>query len=189
MFVSIPQSGLQAFRPGINTPHSGRLLPFQSLNRAYKRSDAISWDPVHLPPGGFNPSIGLTSVPTGRWQPCRVWQKPFQSLNRAYKRSDGQGLRGLLACWSRFNPSIGLTSVPTMCAPSFLAYAPCFNPSIGLTSVPTAPLRFVAFVAICFNPSIGLTSVPTAPRRLPPQLLDLFQSLNRAYKRSDEVLL
>ncbi len=36
-----------------------------------------------------------------------------------------------------------------------------------------------------FNPSIGLTSVPTTDLELAVNRPDVFQSLNRAYKRSD----
>ncbi len=86
--VSIPQSGLQAFRP-IDIYGTWQMNEsFQSLNRAYKRSDgalvhrkSASWR-VSIPQSGlqafrqrmlhdrqwqrscFNPSIGLTSVPT-----------------------------------------------------------------------------------------------------------------------------
>ena len=36
---------------------------FQSLDRAYKRSDVrLAMSPLRI--NGFNPSIGLTSVPT-----------------------------------------------------------------------------------------------------------------------------
>ncbi len=61
-----------------------------------------------------------------------------------------------------------------------------FNPSIGLTSVPTtSPYRNTSR-SISFNPSIGLTSVPTEIRDEVDELHDeVFQSLNRAYKRSD----
>ena len=60
---------------------------FQSLNRAYKRSDYISLD-ESLGTARFNPSIGLTSVPTKGQNDALVMQLMFQSLNRAYKRSD-----------------------------------------------------------------------------------------------------
>src|SRR6266849_274419 len=134
---------------------------FQSLNRAYKRSDMAPL--MRLPPQlrCFNPSIGLTSVPTPfmvmRWQVKQL----FQSLNRAYKRSDKLFGRG------------------------FMVLRGCFNPSIGLTSVPTAPLMRLPPQLRCFNPSIGLTSVPTLYTILSTICYSLFQSLNRAYKRSD----
>jgi len=61
--VSIPQSGLQAFRQALRKGFHGLARLFQSLNRAYKRSDG--------PPDAL-------ATPT----------EVFQSLNRAYKRSD-----------------------------------------------------------------------------------------------------
>ncbi len=111
----------------------------------------------------------------------------------------------------RFNPSIGLTSVPTFCYRKSCGYdVSCFNPSIGLTSVPTS-FSFHGYLqisdvsipqsglqafrpslgsvipprAICFNPSIGLTSVPTPLFHAGDKARQLFQSFNRAYKRSD----
>src|SRR6266849_2930956 len=63
--VSIPQSGLQAFRLLAMSLPACSKLRFQSLNRAYKRSDPASYP----------------SAPND--------YKKFQSLNRAYKRSDG----------------------------------------------------------------------------------------------------
>ena len=61
---------------------------FQSLDRAYKRSDSMVAGAASAHVNGFNPSIGLTSVPTV---------------------SVGSGT----ASFNSFNPSIGLTSVPT----------------------------------------------------------------------------
>ncbi len=86
--VSIPQSGLQAFRRvAVNWHIEDRGL-FQSLNRAYKRSDLARSEYPLLNSSSFNPSIGLTSVPTWRpiARPRGIYR--FQSLNRAYKRSD-----------------------------------------------------------------------------------------------------
>ncbi len=66
----------------------------------------------------FNPSIGLTSVPTlDGVQPVRF--------------SAG------------FNPSIGLTSVPTRHQNATTRIGLGFNPSIGLTSVPTDERAYV----------------------------------------------
>jgi len=70
-----------------------RLLPaglysFQSLNRAYKRSDIVE-----------------------DYEDSQV-AALFQSLNRAYKRSDTPK-SAPTSNNSGFNPSIGLTSVPT----------------------------------------------------------------------------
>src|SRR6266849_6503251 len=61
---------------------------FQSLNRAYKRSDIFPFLPCLKIGRSFNPSIGLTSVPT------------VPPKRKAVKLCS-------------FNPSIGLTSVPT----------------------------------------------------------------------------
>ncbi len=161
--VSIPQSGLQAFRRAATVAPSSTALVFQSLNRAYKRSDLA----CQTSTGGhyccFNPSIGLTSVPT--------------ETARLFGVHPGS-----------FNPSIGLTSVPTSMGLGSLPHRRvCFNPSIGLTSVPTLlywrarllrrivsipqsglqafrpfPSRQLPTALCSFNPSIGLTSVPTA---------------------------
>ncbi len=70
--VSIPQSGLQAFRHSGGSVRHLYVLSFQSLNRAYKRSD---------------PTNDTT-------RPLRGMM--FQSLNRAYKRSDNGKVRGLI---------------------------------------------------------------------------------------------
>ena len=87
---------------------------------------------------GFNPSIGLTSVPT-----------PLRLAREAKSRC--------------FNPSIGLTSVPTSPPLYVQSQRFCFNPSIGLTSVPTLDTAFQTRTPTGrFNPSIGLTSVPTS---------------------------
>src|SRR6266849_5183149 len=68
---------------------------FQSLNRAYKRSDIFPFLPCLKIGRSFNPSIGLTSVPT------------VPPKRKAVKLCS-------------FNPSIGLTSVPTKCTIDFL---------------------------------------------------------------------
>src|SRR6266849_5473342 len=64
MAVSIPQSGLQAFRLGVSPPGTWVFGLFQSLNRAYKRSDSRFPVAIVELVYRFNPSIGLTSVPT-----------------------------------------------------------------------------------------------------------------------------
>src|SRR2546425_9447499 len=57
--VSIPQSGLQAFRQPIVAKASSHYQPFQSLNRAYKRSDSgplfevFMEDVVSIPQSGL----------------------------------------------------------------------------------------------------------------------------------------
>ncbi len=111
--VSIPQSGLQAFRPR-GWPRRSRLgRGFQSLNRAYKRSDHRRSVVRHL---------------VLRW---------FQSLNRAYKRSDGRP--------AHQRPEVNAVSIPQSGLQAFRRIddlkarfeSRSFNPSIGLTSVPT----------------------------------------------------
>src|SRR6266852_154268 len=87
-FVSIPQSGLQAFRRVASSFVIQSDLGFQSLNRAYKRSDRRSCPGLIGELRCFNPSIGLTSFPTGFSLLSQTFALVFQSLNRAYKRSD-----------------------------------------------------------------------------------------------------
>ncbi len=141
--------------------HSGRILMFQSLNRAYKRSDPRR-RPAHqrhhhvsIPqsglqafrrqqgapgfraPGRFNPSIGLTSVPT------HLSNK--EKLNMSNVSIPQSGLQA-------FRPALSHT---------LACVAGSFNPSIGLTSVPTVPCGESPVEGRSFNPSIGLTSVPT----------------------------
>ncbi len=62
--VSIPQSGLQAFRRSRFSTWQQGAIVFQSLNRAYKRSDTPACGLFVACSISFNPSIGLTSVPT-----------------------------------------------------------------------------------------------------------------------------
>ncbi len=134
---------------------------FQSLNRAYKRSDAmINTEPSTLP-GRFNPSIGLTSVPTTLASLAAREQVAFQSLNRAYKRSDGDGQ---LVCTMQRLVSI---------------------PQSGLQAFRRRVISMQSSDARRFNPSIGLTSVPTHDHPGRQGRHERFQSLNRAYKRSD----
>ncbi len=86
--VSIPQSGLQAFRQRAQIRACSPHITFQSLNRAYKRSDRdtkmviISRVVVSIPQSGlqaFRRSRNNVVGENSEW---------FQSLNRAYKRSD-----------------------------------------------------------------------------------------------------
>ncbi len=82
---SIGLTSVPTFVQGHDAPN---IKPFQSLNRAYKRSDAYfnqAWITIH---DCFNPSIGLTSVPTNSAGSTITTGMRFQSLNRAYKRSD-----------------------------------------------------------------------------------------------------
>src|SRR5712692_399007 len=85
--VSIPQSGLQAFRPVFNQGYPLDVVVSipQSGLQAFRLCKLLCGLGSQ---SRFNPSIGLTSVPT------RVPLLP--------------------CCWNTgFNPSIGLTSVPT----------------------------------------------------------------------------
>jgi len=134
----------------------------------------------------------------------------FQSLNRAYKRSDCSEVAASLRPQSGFNPSIGLTSVPTLKRRTFGFLDRGFNPSIGLTSVPTLQgWRSLPGLTSVSIPQSGLqafrpTDDPEAGANVQvsiPQsglqafrhrivlVIDsfvvMFQSLNRAYKRSD----
>ncbi len=111
--VSIPQSGLQAFRPSLAANGTFNAGLFQSLNRAYKRSDASDG---HVPAWGAVVFQSLNRA-YKRSDPTRpigaVYALQFQSLNRAYKRSDLLSNCCIAVSWGCFNPSIGLTSVPT----------------------------------------------------------------------------
>ena len=81
--------------------------------------------------------------------------------------------------------SIGLTSVPTELCGSTLMGRRGFNPSIGLTSVPTHVL------ALCTADDLKFQSLDRAYKRSDwiTDILQVacmkFQSLDRAYKRSD----
>jgi len=160
--VSIPQSGLQAFRRVHCHPPLSRTSLFQSLNRAYKRSDRVLCHTEVIEACKFQSlnraykrsdrkisAIGAllrgVSIPQSGLQAFRLHTKGsdelsiqgFQSLNRAYKRSDSTCAVSPAPGCCRFNPSIGLTSVPTTRRPRWARQTCCFNPSIGLTSVPT----------------------------------------------------
>src|SRR5712692_5303801 len=90
---------------------------------------------------GFNPSIGLTSVPTyyRAHYPRKLW------------------------C---FNPSIGLTSVPTVTSQHWWRGWSCVSiPQSGLQAFRLGLGRASLTFNLCFNPSIGLTSVPTGQTR------------------------
>jgi len=139
--VSIPQSGLQAFR------------------RKHKRNGRIYIS-------GFNPSIGLTSVPTKTNIIHDLSQeRMFQSLNRAYKRSDRHTPWG---CANLTNVSI---------------------PQSGLQAFRQGLAALLRFYPRQFQ------SLNRAYKRSDPQPRRRyqnpcqFQSLNRAYKRSDVVLI
>ena len=110
----------------------------------------------------FNPSIGLTSVPTVKGYTTAfvdvVFQsldraykrsdrevksslgekKLFQSLDRAYKRSDLAKIKGLLCNqWFQSLDRAYKRSDTTNGSQERLSGSLGFNPSIGLTSVPT----------------------------------------------------
>ncbi len=159
--VSIPQSGLQAFRPASSTTARTSLASFQSLNRAYKRSDNRHYPRHRGNERRFNPSIGLTSVPTYKG-------------SRAYKVETVVSI-----------PQSGLQAFRRYSATIRDRRAISFNPSIGLTSVPTSEkvasgLLTLKFQSLnrAYKRSDGLELYQGKP-------LDTFQSLNRAYKRSD----
>ncbi len=84
------------------------MRQFQSLNRAYKRSDDPRNRDTDRKEKGFNPSIGLTSVPTFKASRQATKLKQFQSLNRAYKRSDSHHLDEAKAMATVSIPQSGL---------------------------------------------------------------------------------
>ncbi len=86
--VSIPQSGLQAFRHSGSSGATAQETMFQSLNRAYKRSDPRS------------------AIDRGYFFVVSIPQSGLQAFRHAGCSRRLQSLRS-------FNPSIGLTSVPT----------------------------------------------------------------------------
>ncbi len=136
--VSIPQSGLQAFRP-----------PYYAL---------LAFNPV-----SFNPSIGLTSVPTHSLVTEQIATQVFQSLNRAYKRSDVVHEIPPQTQMYSFNPSIGLTSVPThSISPNNSGLPVVSIPQSGLQAFRHLDVQRGKEAYSGFNPSIGLTSVPTS---------------------------
>ncbi len=112
--VSIPQSGLQAFRLHLRSVSCSRLLSFQSLNRAYKRSDDASAS-VGTPNLLFQSLNRAYKRSDSALLRVEIAASSFQSLNRAYKRSDQWRNLNIRVALSCFNPSIGLTSVPTAC--------------------------------------------------------------------------
>src|SRR6266849_5068490 len=86
-----------------------------------------------------------------------------------------------------FNPSIGLTSVPTAeVAEKGQVRDSVSIPQSGLQAFRQSSLNLVSCTKASFNPSIGLTSVPTNATADGTPFCKLFQSLNRAYKRSDK---
>src|SRR6266849_3542308 len=137
--VSSPQSGLQAFR--LEVLRNGEL----SINT------------------GFNPSIGLTSVPTASSWACRTPAAKFQSLNRAYKRSDGSMARLLPAGLYSFQSlnraykrsDIALLVLLDQLMEVFQSLNRAYKRSDA------AVFRRAPYRHYSFNPSIGLTSVPT----------------------------
>ncbi len=139
------------------------MTTFQSLNRAYKRSDSLyDWCMSF----SFAVSIPQSGLQAFRHEVVEVSEQPdhlFQSLNRAYKRSDVVATIEIALTVFVSIPQSGLQAFRRLPNPSYIAVLGSFNPSIGLTSVPTI-----------FFP-------------LSSRLSMLFQSLNRAYKRSDAV--
>ncbi len=116
-----------------------RYTQFQSLVRAYKRSDIAPSEQMPLQQHCFNPSFGLTSVPTVGDQGHRVVRV-------------------------RFNPSFGLTSVPTKGELEVPSHHPRFQSLVRAykrSDANSTPLTGAK--SRCFNPSFGLTSVPTFP--------------------------
>ncbi len=160
--VSIPQSGLQAFRLDETRKNAIERCQFQSLNRAYKRSDDHD--------RGVLPVACRVSIPQSGLQAFRPRLRDH--------RTDRS------CC---FNPSIGLTSVPTPFKRWIRHLKCCVSiPQSGLQAFRLTAERWRLAHLRCFNPSIGLTSVPTASWFAGGSVTLKFQSLNRAYKRSDQ---
>ncbi len=161
---------------------------FQSLNRAYKRSDGTSMIGQGEWKGSFNPSIGLTSVPT---------ERPSMSPSPAS---------------SSFNPSIGLTSVPTYTSASAsILFSMVSIPQSGLQAFRQSKICAHSINMLSFQslnraykrsdqdydhsnqhrsysvsiPQSGLQAFRRYDRVLHLLAYRWFQSLNRAYKRSD----
>ncbi len=106
--VSIPQSGLQAFRL-IDKMGEERVVPlFQSLNRAYKRSDEVTVGPTGMLDKLFqslNRAYKRSDVDDGL---ARDRHQVFQSLNRAYKRSDATFIDSVELSYAVSIPQSGL---------------------------------------------------------------------------------
>src|SRR6266849_3246836 len=135
----MPQSGLQAFRPIWRAIDACQDKMFQSLNRAYKRSDhprkhrltrPIMFQSLNRAYKRSDNEATVRRPATCKWfqslnraykrsdkgviVPIEGTVTMFQSLNRAYKRSDCRHEMRKYPIRSSFNPSIGLTSVPTI---------------------------------------------------------------------------
>ncbi len=138
---------------------------FQSLVRAYKRSDVVSSATIGKLPKGFNPSFGLTSVPT-----C-VLRLSFKLIKLvSIPRSGLQAFRLEWAAWS-------------------FAVRFCFNPSFGLTSVPTLGAAAYAMEAYLFQSLVRAYKRSDFERVFQAPTSQSFQSLVRAYKRSDRMMI
>src|SRR6266852_5023759 len=139
-------------------------MQFQSLNRAYKRSDAESLKP-RLKPGQFQSlNRAYKRSDPASYPSAPNDYKKFQSLNRAYKRSDGalvnpRGTTGHVSI-----PQSGLQAFRHLEFAANTSGLACFNPSIGLTSVPT--------------PGPRPLPVPSLPVSIPQSGLQAFRPLD-----------
>ncbi len=158
---------------------------FQSLVRAYKRSDDRSPCAKRCQVVVSIPRSGLQAFRRFPSRSLKVIMFMFQSLVRAYKRSDYQRSRSL--------PSpLSFQSLVRAYKRSDIHKRIRKRSSI-LVSIPRSGLqafrlenRTVSSLGgKRFNPSFGLTSVPTMTLRNQASLGGQFQSLVRAYKRSD----
>ncbi len=135
---------------------------FQSLVRAYKRSDLYFPGSDDTKTGCFNPSFGLTSVPTTVRAIDAGVSRLFQSLVRAYKRSDHAGVQtsvysaqvfqSLVRAYKRSDSTV-LRQQERMLQVSI--------PRSGLQAFRRSALAGDRLCGARFNPSFGLTSVPT----------------------------
>src|SRR6266849_662587 len=134
--VSIPQSGLQAFRPVFNQGYPLDVVVSipQSGLQAFRLGKLLCGLGSH---NRFNPSIGLTSVPTG-----------YSSISRSSSK---------------------VVSIPQSGLQAFRREVHYFLAAGILVSIPQS--GFQTFRHVLLDESFDSTN--------------MFQSLNRAYKRSD----
>src|SRR5712692_5899745 len=161
---------------------------FQSLNRAYKRSDSLINQVVVIDAIVSIPQSGLQAFRRPLDQELDAVPLQFQSLNRAYKRSDNMIYHGATTYQVRFNPSIGLTSVPTSQSLLGSVFGEAVSiPQSGLKAFPQQATFERCLIQTVSIPQSGLQAFRQRRARKLSAPGHQFQSLNRAYKRSDQV--
>jgi len=154
--------------------------------------------------GGFNPSVGILFVHTGRLHPGAAGGRAFQSLGRdsvcSYRPSfHREGRKNAVSIpRSGFCLFIHAVGVPLE------GWRYCFNPSVGILFVHTGPLplprdnvetvsiprsgfclfillywRIAEYVGSSFNPSVGILFVHTIREVSFSSDVEQFQSLGR----------